>query len=200
MQEPLLPCAFSRSLMCCRLQPVSSLLSSDSCWYESSRLCAFVRSLGLPETQQDAVLPISALPEGRGWRLEPGSGSDRSPDPTDAKPPVSTIPGAHSSVPPATGRGDVGLSPGMDCVTPGGGPVDVRRPLLAPLRQTWQGGTELLLPTGSRILLGLCGCCQDRQGGGDKSQETVPVQAAEQAGRAGAKTEKQRQRMMMSGH
>lgn len=37
-------------------------------------------------------------------------------------------------------------------------------------------------------------------GGGDKSQETVPVQAAEQAGRAGAKTEKQRQRMMMSGH
>lgn len=40
---------------------------------------------------------------GRGERLKPGSGSDGSPDPSDEKPPVSTIPAAqearpHSSV------------------------------------------------------------------------------------------------------
>lgn len=40
---------------------------------------------------------------GGGGRLKPGSGTDGSPDPTDEKPPVSTIPGAqearpHSSV------------------------------------------------------------------------------------------------------
>lgn len=72
MQELLLPSTFSRSLMCCRLQPVSSLLRSDSCWYESSRLWAFLRTFGLAETQQEAVFPISAPPsagglgEGRG--------------------------------------------------------------------------------------------------------------------------------------
>lgn len=46
--------------MCCRLQPVPSRLSSDSCWDESSLACTFLRSFGLAETQQEAVLPISA--------------------------------------------------------------------------------------------------------------------------------------------
>lgn len=45
--------------MCCRLEPVASLLRSDSCWYESSLVWAFLRSFGLPETQQEAVFPIS---------------------------------------------------------------------------------------------------------------------------------------------
>lgn len=76
---PLLPSTFSRSLMCCRLQPVSSRLRSDSCWDESSLVWTFLRSFGLPETQQEAVFPISALlsasgpEEGGSWNqpLEP---------------------------------------------------------------------------------------------------------------------------------
>ncbi|MEQ2237758.1 hypothetical protein ILYODFUR_026304 [Ilyodon furcidens] len=50
---------FSLSLMCCRLHAVSSLLRSDSWWYGSSLEWAFLRSLGLPDTQQEVVLPIS---------------------------------------------------------------------------------------------------------------------------------------------
>lgn len=53
-----LPSTFSLSLMCCRLHPVSSLLSSDSWWYDSSLECAFLRSFGLADTQQEVVLPI----------------------------------------------------------------------------------------------------------------------------------------------
>lgn len=49
---------FSLSLMCCRLQPVSSLLRSDSCWSDSSLECAFLRNLGLADTQHEVVLPI----------------------------------------------------------------------------------------------------------------------------------------------
>lgn len=52
--------------MCCRLQPVSSRLRSDSCWYESSLVWTFLRSFGLPETQQEAVFPISALASASG--------------------------------------------------------------------------------------------------------------------------------------
>lgn len=44
--------------MCCRLHPVSSGLWSDSWWYDSSLECAFLRSFGLPDTQQEVVLPI----------------------------------------------------------------------------------------------------------------------------------------------
>lgn len=54
----ILPSTFSLSLMCCRLHPVSSLLRSDSWWYDSSLEWAFLRSLGLDDTQQDVVLPI----------------------------------------------------------------------------------------------------------------------------------------------
>lgn len=54
-----LPSMFSLSLMCWRLHAVSSLLRSDSWWYGSSLEWAFLRSLGLPDTQQEVVLPIS---------------------------------------------------------------------------------------------------------------------------------------------
>ena len=57
-----LPSTFSRSLMCCRLHPVSSLLRSDSWWYDSSLEWAFLRSLGLADTQQEVVLPIFIPP------------------------------------------------------------------------------------------------------------------------------------------
>lgn len=50
---------FSRSLMCCRLQPVSSRLSSASGRQDSSREWAFRRSLGLDDTQHEAVFPMA---------------------------------------------------------------------------------------------------------------------------------------------
>ena len=53
-----LPSTFSLSLMCCRLQPVSSLLNSGSGWYDSSLEWAFLRIFGLVDTQQEVVLPI----------------------------------------------------------------------------------------------------------------------------------------------
>lgn len=53
-----LPSMFSRSLMCCRLQPVSSRLSSASGRYGSRREWAFRRSLGLEDTQQEVVFPM----------------------------------------------------------------------------------------------------------------------------------------------
>lgn len=63
-----LPSTFSLSLMCCRLHPVSSLLSSDSWWNDSSLEWAFLRSLGLADTQQEVVLPIF-FPLYPPWRL-----------------------------------------------------------------------------------------------------------------------------------
>lgn len=54
---------FSRSLMCCKLQPVSSRLRSASGRYDSSRECAFLRSLGLDDTQHEVVFPIVGGPE-----------------------------------------------------------------------------------------------------------------------------------------
>lgn len=50
---------FSRSLMCCRLQPVSSRLRSASGRQDSSREWAFLRSLGLDDTQHEAVFPMA---------------------------------------------------------------------------------------------------------------------------------------------
>lgn len=52
------PSKFSLSLMCCRLQPVSSRLSSGSGRYGSSLEWLFLRCLGLDDTQQDVVFPI----------------------------------------------------------------------------------------------------------------------------------------------
>lgn len=53
--------------MCWRLHPVSSLLRSDSWWYDSSLEWAFRRSLGLADTQQEVVPPISALYQLQRW-------------------------------------------------------------------------------------------------------------------------------------
>lgn len=54
----LLPSRFSLSLMCCRLQPVSSRLSSGSARYGSSLEWLLLRCLGLEDTQQDVVFPM----------------------------------------------------------------------------------------------------------------------------------------------
>lgn len=53
-----LPSKFSLSLMCWRLQPVSSRLSSGSGRYGSSLEWLLLRCLGLDDTQQDVVFPM----------------------------------------------------------------------------------------------------------------------------------------------
>ena len=52
------PSRFSLSLMCWRLQPVSSRLSSGSGRYGSSLEWLFLRCLGLEDTQQEVVFPM----------------------------------------------------------------------------------------------------------------------------------------------
>lgn len=53
-----LPSKFSLSLMCWRLQPVSSRLSSGSGRYGSNLEWLFLRCFGLEDTQQDVVFPM----------------------------------------------------------------------------------------------------------------------------------------------
>lgn len=193
MPGPLLPSTFSRSLMCCRLQPVSSRLRSDSCWDESSLVWTFLRSFGLPETQQEAVFPISALlsasgpEEGGSWNqpLEPTAHptpprrSRRSQRCPERMTRVRVA--ASSRVAPAfCVHGEAaGTSPGMDRVTSTGGPVVVCRSLLDPLRQTWRSGThpapctDEMDPGSSWIGVRAI----DRRGGG-QIPETVPVHAS----------------------
>lgn len=64
-----LPSKFSLSLMCWRLQPVSSRLSSGSGPQGSSREWLFRRCLGLDATQQDVVFPMT--PTGCRQRYNP---------------------------------------------------------------------------------------------------------------------------------
>lgn len=78
-RPPASPSMFSRSLMCCRLQPVSSRLKSASGRQDSSREWAFLRSLGLDDTQHEAVFPMAGAPAPARPRVSSGGGGAASP-------------------------------------------------------------------------------------------------------------------------
>lgn len=78
-RPPASPSMFSRSLMCCRLQPVSSRLRSASGRQDSSREWAFLRSLGLDDTQHEAVFPMAGAPAPARPRVSSGGGGAASP-------------------------------------------------------------------------------------------------------------------------
>lgn len=178
---------FSRSLMCCRLQPVSSRLRSDSCC-GSRRLCAFLRSLGLAGTQQEAVLPISGRPVG--WRAGRGERLNAAPEATGHPIPASRRRRRQrspqrrrrvriaASSPGSRRPSREGLSPGMDshfhrcssgCAPTAAGSaradMALRGASLRPAQMSAGGFRCRLDPGASRISAGAAG--RGRKGGGE---------------------------------